>query len=190
MSRSWSSIVSSPKAKVVFHSFCADCGAEADACESCDTNAIYEDGLCGSCYVRSIPSDSMCKGYMDASRNAEKIPFKCASCRQSNPWRWEDEKEIVGYSYEPMCFCHPLSPTNVIRIATYRTIGLKPTDFKKRHAEAQAASDKEMAFSGSYGEALQVYHSFFKGQPPTMEQILAGRRVSGKQFFEALASEQ
>jgi hypothetical protein len=131
----------------------------------------------------------MCKGYMDASKNAEKIPFKCTSCRQSNPWRWEDEKEIVGYSYEPMCFCHPLSPTNVVRIAQHRSV-IQSSPFKKRNAEAQAAFNKEMAFSGNYAEAIPIYRSFFKGQPPTMKQILAGRRVTGLEFFEALASEQ
>ena len=155
-----------PKAepKVVFHAFCADCGKEADVCRRCDKSfAVYEDGLCGRCLVSTIPSDSMCKGYMDASREAHKIPYKCGSCRKARPWRWEEDKEVVSYSYVQSCFCHKLSPTNVIRVARWRIAG--QVSEEQRKAEAMAAYDKEMKFSGNCAEAAAIYKSFFTGRP-------------------------
>jgi hypothetical protein len=153
-------VIIKPPPKVSFYAFCADCGAEAGVCKRCDKWAVYLDGLCGCCYAMSIPSDWMCKGYADASREAHKIPFKCDACRKVRPWRWEDDKEIVSYSYERGCFCHPLSPTNVIRIARYRLAsGTTP---EQREAEARAAYEKEMKFSGDKEEAEQIYKSFFE----------------------------
>ena len=72
----------------------------------------------------------------------------------------------------------------------YRAIGVKPTSSVQRLAEARAAADVEMAFSGSYTEAMKIYASFFRGADakPTLEQILGGRPVSGAQFFAALSA--
>lgn len=207
MSRSWSSIVKGSAAaavpvasvsaqaaetKVVFHPFCADCGEEADVCRHCDKLAVYQDGLCGHCFSYNMPSDSMCTGYVKASNEAEKIPFKCSACCSARPWNWEDDKEIVSYDYVPMSFSFPVSPTNVIRIARYR---MKRADPSQRATEARAAYDKELSFSGNYAEALKIYTSFYKNMPKrkalkegfvSLADILAGQPVSGKQFFDAI----
>ena len=201
MSRSWSSIVRGPaavssapeavamKPKVVFHPFCADCGNDADVCRQCDKLAVYQDGLCGHCFSYNMPSDSMCMGYVKASNEAEKIPFKCSACSAAF---WEDDKEIVSYDYVPMSFSFPVSPINVIRIARYR---MKRADPYQRATEARAAYDKELSFSGNQEEAFKIYNSFYKNMPKrkplkegfvSLQEFLAGQPVSGKQFFDAI----
>lgn len=195
MSRSWSSIARGPVAatplkpvatplktkpipKVTFHAFCEDCGKEADVCRRCQELAVYENGLCGSCFSYNIPSDSMCQGYVDAARSARKIPYKCTHCRTERPWRWENDKEVVSYHYVQGCICHKLSPTNVIRMAARRSVGPKPTDPAQRAAEAWAAYEKEMKFSGDAEEAAILYKSFFKDEVDAsakLQEILAAR---------------
>lgn len=208
MSRTWAQIVRGKptlnpeapvwlpqKPKVVFHAFCADCGNEADVCRRCEKLAVYDLGLCGRCFSYNMPSDSMCLGYVRASEEAEKIPFKCSPCRSASPWHWEDDKEIVSYDYVQSCFCHELSPTNVIRIARYRSLGKKHTDPVKRADEALEAYKKELKFSGNHAEALKIYASFYKNTKPStplktgyveMADFLAGQRVTGEQFFDAV----
>lgn len=141
---------------------CTDCGSAADICHQCKKLAVYDRGLCGRCFSSRLDSESMCMGYVRASEAAETIPFQCAPCRARRPWHWEDDKEVVEYRYVPMCFCHPLSPSNVIRIAQYRRRGTA-ADPSKREEEAMAAFNKEMRFSGNAAEALTLYTSFYKG---------------------------
>jgi hypothetical protein len=139
----------------------------------------------------------MCIGYVRASEAAETIPFKCSPCHSTNPWTWESDKEIVSYSYERMSFSFPLSPTNVVRIPHYRYLGNAPTDAIKRADEARSAYLKEMTFSGDAKKAMKIYSSFWKYPAPaysvhavegavTLSQIMAGQRVNGHQFFDAI----
>ena len=180
------------------HVFCSDCGQEADVCRRCDKLAVYQNSLCGRCFSWSMPSESMCQGYVEAAASAEKIPFKCSPCRAKKPWRWQDNKEIVDYRYVPMSFSFPVSPTNVIRIPRYRAIGSKPTDPLQRADEARAAYEKELSFSGNVAEALNLYVSFYKNIPPRrplkagfvpMSEILQGQPVTGEQFFMSVREE-
>lgn len=68
-------------AKVVFHPFCADCGASAEVCRHCKKYAVHEDGLCGSCISSSTPSESMCIGLIRLANAAPKQPFLCKGCK-------------------------------------------------------------------------------------------------------------
>jgi hypothetical protein len=83
------------------------------------------------------------------------VPQTCTGCRQKNPWRIEDHLQVVGFSYDRSCFCHPFGPDNVVRGARYRYIRLGETgpDHSVRVAEADAAYEKEMAFSGDKEKA-------------------------------------
>lgn len=99
-----------------------------------------------------------CGVEVDASSYPEKASI-CSSCQTK---RSKPKREIVEYRYERSCFCHPLSPTNVVHVGVYRTLkDGKKTDPAQREKEAMAAYEKELAFSGSEAEAKMVYASFF-----------------------------
>ena len=173
MALSWASIVRGKEVEVVKtpeptrkaqkpQPLCTDCGELADICRSCgsDKLAVYEEGYCAVCLIEMTPSESMCGGYMNAAREANKIPFKCSPCRDKKPWSWADNKEIVKYKYQQSCFCHKLSKDNVIRSPIYRIVA-EHTDPMQREKEAMAAFQKEMKFSGQLNEAVEIYRSFF-----------------------------
>ncbi len=88
----------------------------------------------------------------------EFIPQTCTACREKHPWRQEDSVEVTGYSYEKSCFCHPLSPTNVVYVKKHRYIRLGEAKSTPEvvATRAQAAYDVEMAFSGKAERAEAV----------------------------------
>jgi hypothetical protein len=187
MARSWVSIVKGkevaplpvkaaekPKPKPKPQPLCVDCGANAMVCRYCRKAPVFEGDECVICLVMNTPSEEMCGGWMNAARRSDKIPYKCKPCHKAKPWRWTDGTEIVSYIYERSCFCHRLSPTNVIRSPVYRRIEGKPTDSEQREEEAMAAYKYEMKFSGDEVEAFDIYRSFFPGvPPPTLEELAA-----------------
>lgn len=192
MARSWASIVKAkqeaplplkavekPKPKPKPQPLCADCGAHAMVCRYCRNAPVYLGDECVICLVMNTPSESMCGGWMSAARRSDKIPYKCKPCYTKKRWEWTDGTEVVKYIYEKGCFCHPLSPTNVIRSPVYRRVEEKPTDPKKREEEAMAAYKYEMKFSKDEVEAFDIYRSFFPGRPPpTLEELTAKAKAS------------
>lgn len=146
---------------------CYYCGSAADTCPDCDRMRSYgcdwerqpvldREGLDeGYCSVHSrwpLPHAFYTK------KMAEFIPHTCTGCRAKHPWRAEDCVEITGFSYEKSCFCHPLDPMNVVRCAIYHYTRLgEPKTSPKQKAEwAQAAYEKEMAFSGDADKADEL----------------------------------
>lgn len=73
---------------------CVDCNKHADKCKSCKKFAIFEDFLCGRCYLRTVDSEGMCPGFEQAYDQAEKIPIRCTTCRKKRSphmfYMWEN----------------------------------------------------------------------------------------------------
>jgi hypothetical protein len=108
---------------------------------------------------------------------------------------------VFAYWYWQADNSKPLSPSNVYRIPRFRKLDEGPNDPVGRADEALAAYNEEMKFSGDEEEALKIYVSFYnRGSPDpkkdaklalregfvSLQEILAGRHVTGEQFFEAL----
>jgi hypothetical protein len=115
--------------------------------------------------------------------------------------RYQASAVVWSYWYWPADNTKPVSPTNVYRVPRFRSVHEGPMDSVSRADEARAAYDEEMKFSGDEEEALKIYASFYnRGSPNpkedrklalregfvSMQEILAGRHVTGEQFFNAL----
>ena len=133
---------------------CYYCGASADVCPKCVKTCSYypawglqpvlRKGLCAQHHSYGVPHAFFNKNMQ------EFMPQTCSSCREKHPWRQEDSLEVTGFSYEKSCFCHPLSPINVVYVNKHRYIRLGEAKSTPEVvvARAQAAYDVEMAFSG------------------------------------------
>jgi hypothetical protein len=103
--------------------------------------------------------------HMFFNKNMEEfIPQTCSGCREKHPWRPEDSVELTGFSYEKSCFCHPLSPTNVVYVKRHRYIrlGQAKSSPEQVAAWAEAAYAKEMEFSGETKRAEAVRDCILK----------------------------
>jgi hypothetical protein len=144
------------------HPCCWHCGQSADLCPEC----VSQKSWMPSHTLQPVMKNGFCSGHGGWGRGGqpyalryakmlEIMPQTCSSCRLHKPWRVEDHVQVTGFSYEKMSFSFPLSPTNVVRINHWRFIrlGEPQPEASVRAAEAQAAYEKEMAFSGSVEEA-------------------------------------
>jgi hypothetical protein len=141
---------------------CYYCGASADVCPKCVNTCSYYPawglqpvlgkGLCAQHHSYGVPHAFFNK------KMAEFMPQTCSSCREKHPWRQEDSVEVTGFSYEKSCFCHPLSPINVVYVNKHHYIRLGEAKSTPEvvAARAQAAYDVEMAFSGKEARAEVV----------------------------------
>lgn len=187
MARSWSSVVRSglpaapaaPPASVLRASApewkppppCYYCGSAADVCPKCVNTCSYYPawglqpvlgkGLCAEHHSYGVPHAFFNK------KMAEFMPQTCSSCREKHPWRQEDSLEVTGFSYEKSCFCHPLSPTNVVYVNKHRYIRLGEAKSTPEMvaARAQAAYEVEMAFSGKAARAEAVRDCILTNNP-------------------------
>lgn len=182
---------------VFFHAFCEDCGKDVNACRVCvKTRAKLFSDKCKDC------EENYCCHYAEQHYH-EKEPevkalYLCEGCEES---RYQASAVVCSYFRWAADSSQPLSPTNVYRVPRFRKIDEGPMDDVSRAEEALAAYDEEMKFSGNEEEALKIYSSFYnRGSPDpkknkkwalregfvSMQEILAGRHVTGEQFFNAL----
>lgn len=141
---------------------CYYCGSAADVCAKCvdqrswmpshPLKPVLRKGLCADHHAYGVPHAFFNK------KMEEFMPQTCSSCRSKHPWRQEDSVEVTGFSYEKSCFCHPLSPINVVYVKKHRYIRLGEAKSTPEvvAARAQAAYDVEMAFSGKAERAEVV----------------------------------
>lgn len=157
---------------------CFYCGSAADVCVDCANfhryypksipKPVVKDGLCSK-HVRSHESHAYAFYGTDVTKY---IPQTCSGCRAKNPWRAKDTLELKGFHYERGCLCHPMkSPNggrfNVVFIPQYRyvKVGEAKSSEEQRAAWAQAAYDKEMAFSGEVERAEAMKKVVLAGEP-------------------------
>jgi hypothetical protein len=181
---------------VFFYVFCEDCGSEVRSCRICNkARANILSDVCQSC------NEMFCCGYAEQHYHEDpsvKALYLCEDCQEA---RNQASAQIWSYWYWPADRDLPLSPTNVYRIPRFRAVSEGPTDPVARADEALAAYNEELNFSGSQEEALQIYVSFYnRGSVDpkkerqmavregfvSLKEILAGRHVTGDQFFKAL----
>ena len=141
---------------------CWHCDQNADLCAECvhqkswmpthELQPVMKNGLCGQHGGWGRGGEPYALRY---AKMTEIMPQTCSSCRAHNPWLVEDHVQVTGFSYEKMSFSFPLSPTNVVRVNHWRFIrlGQSKPEASVRAAEAQAAYEKEMAFSGDTEQA-------------------------------------
>jgi hypothetical protein len=113
---------------------------------------VLREGLCAQHVRHGVPNAFF------NMKMTEFIPQTCSACREEHPWRQEDSLEVTGFSYEKSCFCHPLSPTNVVYVSKNRYIrlGEAKSSTEEVAARAKAAYEVEMAFSGKVVRAEAV----------------------------------
>ncbi len=181
---------------VYFHAFCEDCGDDVQTCRVCvKTRAKFLSDKCSSC------DENFCCHYAEEHYQDDpsvKALYLCENCETN---RYQASAVVCSYWYWPADNTQPLSPTNVYRVPRFRNIDEAPMDSESRAEEARAAYDEEMKFSGDEEEALKIYVSFYnRGSPDpkkdremglregfvSLQEILAGRHVTGEQFFNAL----
>jgi hypothetical protein len=141
---------------------CYYCGSAADTCTKCvdqrswmpshTLKPVLRDGRCADHHRYGVPH-----AFFNAKME-EFIPQTCTACREKHPWRQEDSVEVTGFSYQNSCFCHPLSPTNVVYVLKHHYIRLGETKSSPEQvaAWAEAAYAKEMEFSGETKRAEAV----------------------------------
>lgn len=181
---------------VFFYAFCEDCGEQVNTCQHCCNTTV--DGIskfCKDCKEITCCSHAIqnCMGYP-----LVKPLYLCEGCKET---RYQASQQVWSYCYRPADINRSLSPTNVYRVPLFRPVSEGPTDPVERADEALAAYNEEMKFSGNEEEALKIYVSFYnRGMPDpkedrklalregfvSMQEILAGRHVTGEQFFESL----
>lgn len=157
--------------------YCEDCGAGILTCVSCGKQRETVAEECDDCYQGNPPSNPS---------------FFCFTCKPRT-LNWE----VFKIQYESLTSGEALSPTTVHRTPLYRSF-ITPTDPLVRAAEARAAFDEEMNFTGDIEEATQIYRRFYphpvsrtpipKGFVP-LQAIQQGTPVSGLQLFLALQAE-
>jgi hypothetical protein len=181
---------------VFFHAFCEDCGDEVNVCRTCTKKPTYRMlDQCKDC------DEQFCCSYAEEHHQDDpsvKALYLCTKCEEA---RSQASAEVFSYWRWPADSSKPLSPSNVYRAPRFRMVGEGTTDPVERADEARAAYDEEMKFSGNEEEALKIYVSFYnRGSPDpkkdramglregfvSMQEILAGRHVTGEQFFESL----
>jgi hypothetical protein len=140
---------------------CWYCGQNAEVCVSCMSqkaempNHVLQPVMIKGAHVGRCADHGGWKWgtaprAFYGAKMSDLVPHACLSCLERNPWREEDHVQVTGFSYERMSFSFPLSPSNVVRVNHWRFIrvGEAPPAPSVRAAEAQAAYEKEMAFSG------------------------------------------
>jgi hypothetical protein len=174
MARSWASVARSglpvePKPSVLRASApewtppprCYYCGSAADVCPRCVNTCSYYPAW----GLRPVLHQGRCTEHGYGAGHAfygtdmtEFIPQTCSGCREKHLWRPEDSLEVMGFSYEPSCMCHKLSPTNVVYVNKHRYIrlGQAKSSPEQVAAWAEAAYAKEMEFSGKTERADAV----------------------------------
>jgi len=175
MARSWASVVRGPepeameterqrinKVKQIWAEMdkkhglrprCWYCSQDADVCPECvkhpgaGLQPVMKNGCCAQHGGWGQEGQPYALRYV---KMEDILPQTCSSCRSRHPWLVEDHVQVTGFSYERMSFSFPLSPTNVVRVNHWRFIrvGQSKPEPPVRVAEAQAAYEKEMAFSG------------------------------------------
>ncbi len=167
------------------HCFKRATNSRSQYCKECD---LFESTGCPEC---DAEMDWPCLAEVD---HAKEELFLCECCTEA---RKQDLSQVWSYWYWPADSSQPLSPTNVYRVPRYRATSEGPKDPVTRADEALAAYNEEMKFSGSYEEAMNIYLSFYvrhskKKENPlkegyvSLEEILAGQRVTARQFFDAV----
>ena len=181
---------------VFFHAFCEDCGNEVRVCRVCTkTRSTFLSDKCKDC------NEKFCCHYAEEHYQDDpsvKALYLCEDCETN---RYQASAVVCSYYRWPADSSQPLSPTNVYRTPRFRALTEGPMDAVSRADEARAAYDEEMKFSGDEEEALKIYVSFYNrgsADPKkdkkwairegfvSMKEILAGRHVTGEQFFNAL----
>jgi hypothetical protein len=181
---------------VFFHAFCEDCGKGVNVCRTCvKTRSKLFSDRCKSC------DENYCCCYAEEHYHDDpsvKALYLCEDCEES---RDQASAVVHSYWYWPADNTKPLSPTNVYRVPRFRKFDEGPMDAVSRADEALAAYEEEMKFSSNEEEALKIYTSFYnRGSPDpkkdkkwairegfvSIQEILAGRHVTGEQFFDAL----